>query len=139
MQLRFNNFAVAVADLERAIAWYGDVLGFTVAERGRFDAVNADYAMIDGAGIRIELVSREGGEVTPVDRTAPPHHLDVLGWKALVLEVDDLTAATVRFAAKGAEMLWADMLISPDRRGTMLRDPEGNLVHIFSPLSRPQG
>jgi len=133
MQLRFNNVAVAVADLERAIAWYGDVLGFTVAERGRFDAVGADYAMIDGAGIRIELVSRGGEGATPVDRTAPPHHLDVLGWKALVLEADDLPAMTAHFADKGAEMLWADMPISADRRGTMLRDPEGNLVHIFGP------
>jgi catechol 2,3-dioxygenase-like lactoylglutathione lyase family enzyme len=133
MPFRFNNIALAVADLERAIVWYGDVLGFTVAERGRFDAVGADYAMIDGAGIRIELVSRADGDHKPVDRTAPPHHLDVLGWKALVLEVDDLPAATARFAEQGAEMIWADMQISADRRGTMLRDPEGNMVHIFGP------
>ncbi|WP_019832632.1 VOC family protein [Sphingomonas sp. PR090111-T3T-6A] len=133
MQLRFNNVALAVSDLERAIAWYGEVLGFTVAERGRFDAVGAGYAMVDGAGIRIELVHRERGAFTPVDRTAPPHHLDVLGWKALVLEADDLPAATASFADKGAEIMWADMQISADRRGTMLRDPDGNLIHIFGP------
>ena len=133
MRLRFNNVALAVSDLERAVAWYGDVLGFTLAERGRFDAVGADYAMIGGAGLRIELVCHTGGDFTPVDRTVPPHHLDMLGWKALVLEIDDLPAATARFAERGAEMVWADMRISVDRRGTMLRDPDGNLIHIFGP------
>lgn len=133
MRLRFNNVALAVSDLERAVAWYRDVLGFTLAERGRFDAVGADYAMIGGAGLRIELVCHTDGDFTPVDRTAPPHHLDVLGWKALVLEIDDLPAATARFTEQGVEMVWADMRISIDRRGTMLRDPDGNLIHIFGP------
>lgn len=133
MKLGFNNIALAVADWERALAWSGDVLGFTVAERGRLDAVRADYAIIDGAGIRIELVARESREHRPVDRTAPPHHLDILGWKALVLEADDLPAITARLADKGTEMVWADVPVSAGRCGTMRRDPEGNMIHVFGP------
>ncbi|MGO4327375.1 hypothetical protein AB4Z48_04575 [Cupriavidus sp. 2TAF22] len=31
------------------------------------------------------------------------------------------------------EFVWADQQISAQLRSTMLRDPEGNLVHIFGP------
>lgn len=132
--LSLNNVAIAVDDLPAMIAWYERVLGFVTAERGRFDAVGADYAMLEGAGTRIEPVTI--GEVprTPVDRTAPPAHLGVLGYKALVFDAADLQAATRTLAAHGVEFVWADQALTPRRRSTMIRDPEGNMIHVFGPL-----
>jgi glyoxylase I family protein len=132
--LRLNNVALAVADLASMISWYESRLGFVMAERGRFDAVGADYAMLEAAGLRIELVSRPGAAQRPVDRTAPPDHLGVLGLKALVFETDDLVATTALLAAHGVEMVWADQPLTPERHSTMLRDLEGNLIHIFGPI-----
>jgi catechol 2,3-dioxygenase-like lactoylglutathione lyase family enzyme len=132
-RLRLNNMALAVGNLNAMIHWYETALGFAIAERGRFDNVGADYAMLDGAGMRLELVTRPASNQYPVDRTMPPDHLSVLGWKALVLETDDLAAVTATLAAHGADMLWADEQLSVDRRSTMIRDPEGNLIHIFGP------
>jgi glyoxylase I family protein len=34
------------------------------------------------------------------------------------------------------DMVWADQRLSAKRRSTMLRDPEGNLIHIFGPILR---
>jgi catechol 2,3-dioxygenase-like lactoylglutathione lyase family enzyme len=133
-RLRLNNLALAVGALEPVIAWYRDVLGFTVAERGRFDAVGADYAMLDGAGVRLELVSHPDGAHVPVDRSSPPSHLDVLGWKALVLETDDLAAVTAALAGRGVDIVWADQPISATHRSTLIRDPEGNLINVFGAL-----
>jgi catechol 2,3-dioxygenase-like lactoylglutathione lyase family enzyme len=59
-RLRLNNIAVAVGNLASMVAWYQKVLGFTVAERGRFTELDAEYAMLEGAGVRLELVSRPG-------------------------------------------------------------------------------
>lgn len=129
--LRLHNFALAVRDLDAMIAWYEAVLGFAASERGRFDAVSADYAMLKGGGMRIELVSRAGETARPVDRTAPPGHLNVPGWKALVLETDDLPAATAALVQHDVEIVWADQPVSAHLRSTMIRDPEGNLIHIF--------
>lgn len=134
--LRLNNLALAVGDLETMIEWYESRLGFVVTERGRFDAVGADYAMIETAGIRIELVSRPGVSPRPADRTPPPDHLGALGFKAVVFETDDLPAATAALAEHGVEMVWADQQLTAERRSTMLRDPEGNLIHIFGPVTR---
>ncbi|CAG4890616.1 VOC family protein [Paraburkholderia saeva] len=129
--LRLNNIALAVHDLDAMIAWYESVLGFVVSERGRFDTVSAEYAMIEAGGMRIELVSRAGETARPVDRTAPPMHLNVLGWKALVLESDGLAAATAVLQQHGVEIVWADQPLSAHLRSTMIRDPEGNMINIF--------
>lgn len=131
--LRLNNLALAVGKLDAMVRWYQDVLGFALAETGRFDAVGADYAMMEGAGVRLELVSRPATKPTTVDRTLPPDHLGVLGWKALVLETDDLALVTQQLRQHEVEILWADQAISAERHSTMLRDPEGNLIHIFGP------
>jgi glyoxylase I family protein len=129
--LRLNNFALAVGDLERMVTWYVEVLGFEVKERDRFDAVGADYAMLDGTGFRLELISRPGTPKKPADRTQPPSHLDVLGWKAMVLETTDLAATTAALSEHGVDIVWAELDLSPDTQSTMIRDPEGNMINIF--------
>lgn len=131
--LRINNVALATGDLNATIAWYETVLGFVVTERGRFDAVGADYAMIEAAGVRIELVSRPHAEHQRVDRTPPPNHLDVLGYKAIVFETDDLAATTAALTRHGVEFVWANQALNAERSSTMLRDPEGNLINLFGP------
>lgn len=133
--LRLNNMALAVADLPAMVDWYRDVLGLRIAEQGRFEGVGADYVMLDGEGFRLELVSRAKGDHRPVDRTAPPLHLDVLGWKALVLETGDLAALGQQLRKHEVETLWDDMALTPDRHSTMIRDPEGNMIHVFGPLT----
>lgn len=132
MTLRFNNFALAVGDLDTMIGFYVGTLGFTLAERGRFDAVGADYAMIDGAGLRIELVSRPASPRSAVEPVDPPDHLGQLGWRALVLESDDLATATAMLRARGVTIVWAEHDISETHRSTLIRDPEGNLINIFA-------
>lgn len=131
--LRINNLTLAVADLDGMLAWYQAVLGFALCERGRFEAVGADYAMLSFGGLHMELISRPRGVKATVDRSPPPSHLDVLGWKALVLDTDDLPTVSATLAANGVELVWADLAVSADRRSTLLRDPEGNLINIFGP------
>lgn len=130
VRLTFNNIALAVEDVEGMADWYCRVLGLSRGARGRFDAVGADFMMLDGADFRLELVSRGRPGVWP-DRTPPPEHLDVLGYKALVLDSDDLGATTLALIKSGVDIVWADRELAPDRRSTMIRDPEGNLVNIF--------
>jgi glyoxylase I family protein len=129
--LRLNNFALAVDDLDRMVKWYVEVLGFNVEQRGRFDAVGADYAMLGGTGFRLELVSRPGTPKLATDRTQPPGHLDVLGWKAMVLETEDLAATTAALSEHGVDIVWAELPLSPAIQSTMIRDPEGNMINIF--------
>jgi catechol 2,3-dioxygenase-like lactoylglutathione lyase family enzyme len=129
--LRLNNVALAVADLDAMVGWYQNAFGLRVEERGYFDPVNAEFVMLTGAGFRLELVSRADGDHRPADRSAPPQHLNALGWKAIVLETDDLTAMTAALTAQSVEIVWAERQLTPTLASTMVRDPEGNLVNIF--------
>ncbi len=127
--LALNNIAIAVDDPEAMADWYGRYLGFTVASSGRFDAVGADYIMMQAPGFQIELITRDSPKV-PVDRADPPDHLDTLGLKALVFDVDSLPEMTETLQGAGVEIVWALEPLFPDRRSTLIRDPEGNLVNL---------
>ena len=127
--LALNNVAIAVDDPEAMADWYGRHLGFTLASSGRFDAVGADYIMLQAPGFQIELITRESPKV-PVDRADPPDHLDRLGLKALVFDVDCLPQLTETLQAAEVEIVWALQPLFPDRRSTLIRDPEGNLVNL---------
>lgn len=135
--LRLNNVALAVADLEAMVGWYQRAFGLQVETRGYFDPVSADFAMLTGNGFRLELVSRSGGEHRPADRSAPPQHLHVLGWKAIVLETDDLAVTTAALIAQGVEIVWSEQQLTPTLASTMVRDPEGNLINIFGGPALP--
>jgi catechol 2,3-dioxygenase-like lactoylglutathione lyase family enzyme len=132
-ELRFNNMALAVGDLRGMVWWYRRVLGLRLVRQGHFDGVGADYAFLDGEGFRLELVSRAQGQHQPVARTQPPMHLNELGWKALVLETDDLDALETRLSANAVECVWSRAPLTDHRHSTMIRDPEGNLIHVFGP------
>ncbi|KPU60748.1 hypothetical protein AN403_4696 [Pseudomonas fluorescens] len=91
-------------------------------------------AMIEGAGLHIELITRPGENFKPVDRSPPPTHLSQLGWKALVLHTADLKAVTSVLRLHDVEICWAEQQLSEHLQSTLIRDPEGNLINILGPF-----
>jgi len=129
--LRFSCVALAVWDLHAMRRWYETVLGFTCQAQGRFDPVEADYVLLSGGGCTVELICRASGSPTAAYRTQPPHHLEHLGWKALVLQTEDLDAFSRLVAGSNTEVLWDQMRLARGLHSTMIRDPEGNLIHVL--------
>jgi catechol 2,3-dioxygenase-like lactoylglutathione lyase family enzyme len=133
-QLSLSNMTLAVSDLAQMLHWYQTVLGFKINEEGEFPIVGARYAMIEGAGLHIELITRPGENFKPVDRSPPPTHLSQLGWKALVLHTADLKAVTSVLRLHDVEICWAEQQLSENLQSTLIRDPEGNLINILGPF-----
>lgn len=133
MTLRFYSFVLAVADLDAMRGWYGRVLGMAEMLAGESAADGTRFAMLEGAGTRIELVERHGA-VVPATMPDPPTHLDETGWKTLDLETDDLAALDAHLRAEGVTILQSALPLSPRRAMTTIRDPEGNLIAIFGPV-----
>ncbi|WP_311172909.1 VOC family protein [Halobellus ordinarius] len=136
-ELSAHHVGVTVSDLDRAVAFYRDVLGLDV--RSRFsvggeafatgvdiDGARADFAHLDAGGVRLELVAYDSTDATDAHST-----LDEAGATHVALAVEDIES-------------WYDGLpsdvetLSPPQTtesGTticFLRDPEGNLVEILS-------
>jgi catechol 2,3-dioxygenase-like lactoylglutathione lyase family enzyme len=131
--LRFNNIAISVGDIDRSAAWYADIFGFRIASRSFFKPVSAQVAFLERGDLRLELLQVEGTRKIPDLYVAPPAHLKTLGYKAIVFDVANLPAFSEHLKAKSVEILWADQPLTDDGlRSTLIRDPDGNLINIFN-------
>lgn len=131
--LRWGYMVLAVADMAAMTEWYGRVLGLAVTQSGAMPAVESEFAVLAGHGMRLELCCRPAAAATPEVTPPPPHHADRTGWKVLTLHCDDLAALDRHLDAAGAEVLWPSRTLAPGICSTLLCDPEGNLINIFGP------
>ena len=120
---------LAVADVDRSVAFYTERLGFSV------DALYDDppYATLTREGMRLSLA--EQGHPAPdrpgVTMVAPPDpsQLPVV----LVLEVDDAAAIHGRLVAEGARLLAEPYAPPWGGLRFFVVDPDGYLVEIEQP------
>lgn len=115
---RIGQIAVPVADLERAVAFYRDVLGLRLLFRAP-----PGLAFFDCGGVRLMLSVPEGSNATAQGPT-------------LYYQVEDLHSAWRALSDRGARFLDEPHCIArlPDHDlwMTFCRDSEGNLVGLMS-------
>jgi len=130
--LGFNRMAFSVTDLEKSIEWYHDVLGFEVTFRTEFFKANAIVAFMQKNNIPLELLQAKSGafRIDALFENAP-NHIRPIGNKLLVLEVDDLHAATLELEEKGVTFEFKEVLHLPGVMSTMIRDIDLNFINIF--------
>ena len=128
--LTYACTAVVVADLDRAVEWYGHYLGFTESARMRIEG--ASLALLEGAGTQLEFLQYDDGSVAtaPSLFADPPEHLRPRGNKFLVFTVEDLDRASDELESKGVPIIWRGKTLSPGIRSTAIRDLDDNFVHI---------
>jgi catechol 2,3-dioxygenase-like lactoylglutathione lyase family enzyme len=134
-----GNFIHDVADLERSVHFYHDVLGMDLprpvgdwqttdgvlkmydAEGGKFRVANTQ---IPGSPMRVELVEFQGVERKPVRRSwgAP-------GSSVLMLTVSDLGAVEERLKASNTTDT-VSLKTACDGRGLVVQDPDGFAVML---------
>lgn len=124
----FHHGGVSVPDLDAAIAWYGDVLGFAVEKRFYIDAAKSDTAMVRKGPLRFELFEVAGAAPLPEDRRHPPSDLKTHGTKHLAFKVTDLDAFLTEMEAKQVDI--AFVVKETFGRGCFIRDCAGNLIEF---------
>ncbi len=119
---RIGQIFVNVHDLDRAIAFYRDVLGMTFL----FQAP-PNMAFFDCNGIRLML--------GVADRPELDHPASIIYYK-----VDDIERVYEIFKARGAEFVVKPHLVAPmptyDLWLADFRDSEGNLLALMSEVPR---
>ncbi|MBT2560643.1 VOC family protein [Pedobacter sp. ISL-68] len=130
---RLFGMAISVQNLEESIKWYHDVLGFKLVERSEYPIIHAKTAFVEGAGIRLELLEVEESFRLPELFADPPKHMQLIGNKALILYVDNLTAITKELEKKKVAFAFKEaQLNNKGLKSTIIRDPDGNFISIFS-------
>lgn len=134
--LRAHHTGITVDDLDRAVAFYGDVLGldvidrFTVSGDAFATAVGVDgatgrFAHLDADGARVELV-----EYDPAGEDVPTEEVNQSGAKHLGFAVEDIDAFYESLPDE-AETLSEPQTTESGSRICFLRDPESNLVEVI--------
>lgn len=116
--------SLTVSDLARSLRFYGEVLGFSVAERHNGRALLA----ASGAPL-LELVEQAGARPKP-PRTTGLYHFAVLLPSRADLGRSLRRLAEMRWRLQGA----ADHLVS---EALYLADPDGNGIEIYRDRPRP--
>jgi len=116
-----------VTDLDAAVAFYRDLLGFEVELRP-----SPAFAMLYRGDLRLLLSvpgHAGGGDALPDDSVPAPG-----GWNRIALRVSGLAAMVAELTGQGVRFR------TGITKGTtvlqvLLHDPAGNLVELFEPVS----
>jgi catechol 2,3-dioxygenase-like lactoylglutathione lyase family enzyme len=115
-----------VEDVDAAIAFYRDRLGFTEVMHPA-----PTFAMLDRGDLRLALSAPGGagggGQAMP-DGTMPSPG----GWNRFMLQVDDLEALVADLREAGATFR-NEIVTGVGGKQILLEDPSGNPVELFQP------
>jgi catechol 2,3-dioxygenase-like lactoylglutathione lyase family enzyme len=115
-----------VTDMDAAVAFYVDELGFDVVMRPA-----PAFAMLTRGDLRLVLSvpgGGPGGGAAMPDGTTPAPG----GWNRFVVEVDDIDAVADRLRGHGVRFR-NEVIDGVGGRQTIVEDPAGNPVELFQP------
>ena len=135
-RVRRLSACISVADLDRSIKWYSDVLGFRLRRQAPFPDLGARLAFLEVDDLRLELVQSDGS-VTG-DRPDPPRHAGVRGVTQLTLYVDDLDQVLAELAEHGVPLAMPPVDVEVlGIRAFFIRDADGNLIEFIQGAGEP--
>jgi catechol 2,3-dioxygenase-like lactoylglutathione lyase family enzyme len=121
------NVRYIVDDVEAAVAWYIQHLGFRLLSNQApafADVVRGSLRLLlSGPGSSARRPMPDGEQPTPG------------GWNRIHLIVDDLATEVARLRAAGVRFR-SDVVTGPGGSQILLVDPSGNLVELFQPAHR---
>lgn len=117
-----------VEDVDKAVAFYQDALGFTL--RQHFGAL----AIIERGDLLLWISGprTSARKAMPDGRSPEPG-----GWNRIVVEVDDIEAVVAELRSRGVSFR-NEPLTGPGGTQVLIEDPSGNPIEIFQPApNRP--
>jgi tRNA(Arg) A34 adenosine deaminase TadA/catechol 2,3-dioxygenase-like lactoylglutathione lyase family enzyme len=126
--VRELRLAVTVAEYDRALAFYRDVLGLPVVEA--WDEPEGSGAILAAGRATLELLSTAQAEL--IDRVEVGER--VAGPIRVALEVDDSARAAEELVAGGAKVLGGPVVTPWGHRNARLRAPGGLQLTLFTVL-----
>lgn len=123
-----SHIALRVTDVDRAIEWYGAVLGYEVLTNGHAptpDKTRSAMGVVGGGTVALEFLETPKGK---------RHDIETLGVAGISLTVPDIDAAVAAYNAsgRGQTQAWP----AEDWRVAFLFDPDGNVVEL---VQQPPG
>ncbi|MEJ2288575.1 MAG: VOC family protein [Deinococcales bacterium] len=139
--LHFDHVAITVADMDRSVAFYRDLLGCVVLGQLVLDEGRFKLVYLRRCNAYLELFAHE-----PPAESAPGASDDAprLGFQHVAFQTDDVDAAAAALRAAGVHFTDGPRDAPGGVRLAFFHDPDGNLVELVSNLPelapyRPDG
>jgi len=128
--LTLHHATASVADLNRAVKWYEEKLGFKVQMRRKLNP-DAEIAWMVMPGVRIDLIERKGSAKPP----AVKDHMLVQGWGHVVFAVADADRTYALLKARGVDLPQpVNVNQALHIKTCIFPDSEGNWLEIYQNL-----
>ena len=137
-----DHTGITVANLERSLAFWRDVLGFELSHRPhQTGELASEITGVPGAEISIAVLKGYGHKIELLEYLAPPNRKHVglqpcdVGSVHVALLVDDLDAVLNTIATSGWKAAGKAQTLksgpNAGKRVVYVRDPDGNLLEFM--------
>jgi len=138
MIIGIHHIAIGIPDLDAALSFYRDTLGFEEVQRAEFsDPVPLVEAAIGLSGPKAKMAMLRGGNAhielwqytqpPPADLRSQPNDY---GYPHFALEVEDIYAEHARLSAAGMTFVGPPVDFG-DSSAVYGKDPFGNIIEIY--------
>jgi glyoxylase I family protein len=116
---RIDHVEIIPLDAERAVGFYGDVLGFTMKERIKIGMGPLEEVIFMGLGdTSLEIVSMK-------NPLPPSRDAIVAGYRMMAIEVEDMEKAITFLKSKGVEISVEPVSLPGGSKRAEIKDPDG--------------
>lgn len=137
-----NHVGISVADLDRSIAFYRDLLGMEVVVQGTFEGAQyEDILRLKGVQGKVALLRIGNAQIElfqfahPVPKPADPNYpVSDHRISHFCLNVRDIDAEYDRLVAAGVVFHCPPLLFFGTAKATYGRDPDGNVFELLEML-----
>ncbi len=120
-----DHIALEVSNIDRAVAFYTDKIGFSLYSKAINDEEHEEYCFLRAEGINLELISdlkKNYGNRQKVERPYCPH---------ICFATDDMDKTVRELKAKGIEIIRGPLEIEGEETWIYFADPDGNVLEYI--------
>ena len=142
-----DHTGITVSNLERALAFWRDVLGFELSHRPHQTGdLASEITGVPGAEISIAVLKGYGHKIELLEYLAPPdrnQHVDLrpcdVGFAHVAFTVDNLDAVVSAIAGSGWKAAGKPQTLragpNAGKRVVYVRDPDGTTIEFMQPVA----
>jgi catechol-2,3-dioxygenase len=133
MRLKIDHFAFEVSDLERAMAFYRDRLGFSAEAAFKDLDEHEDLVVLEMGGGKLELIQALSDENLPIEFVRPQNSRHFC--PHLALQTDDFAGVLETIRQQDLHVIHGP-LENGFASWVYIADPDGNVIEFFEDILR---